>query len=145
MDEPPKVLEQQRRAGPLDPYQLLRFVIVGGVNVSIDLGVFLILIRLHPTGHAWWLGGLYSVLGWIAGSLVGWRLHSHFTFRARLHLLGFYAVTGTTLVLQYSLSAIATSIWGNSGALGGKLLAIAVAGSFNYLGYQWLASRSVSE
>jgi putative flippase GtrA len=125
-----------------DWWRLLRFALVGGLNTAIDVAVFLLLDWLHPTGHLWWLGGLYSALGWLCASLAGWQMHSRFTFRAKLNLFGFYAVTLGTFSLQYALAAVATLIWGNSGALGGKAAAIILTSGLSYLGYRYLASGS---
>lgn len=132
-----RVLRNDRR----ERRQMLRFGLVGGINSGIDLGVFWLLTQLRPVGHRGIEAGAESLIAWMVASLVGYALHSNYTFERQLSRVGFAVVTGMGLSIQVSLTSIATQWLGHSAAVPGKLTGIALASLVTYVGYRYLAQH----
>lgn len=120
---------------------MLRFGLVGGINSGIDLGVFWLLTQLRPVGHRGIEAGAESLIAWMVASLVGYALHSNYTFKRQLSRVGFAVVTGTGLSIQVSLTSMATQWLGPSMAVPGKLAGIGLASLVTYVGYRYLAHK----
>lgn len=122
----------------------VRFAAVGLVNTAVDFGTFIALWAVHPPHHDLWLAGGYSVLGWMAGSIAGYLLHSRVTFRTRLPVGGFYGVSVLGVSVQAGSTSLMARLAGDSGAVFGKLLGIFLGSSVTYAGYRWLARRAAT-
>ncbi len=122
----------------------VRFAAVGLVNTAVDFGTFIALWAVHPPHHDLWLAGGYSVLGWMAGSIAGYLLHSRVSFRTRLSVGGFYGVSVLGVSVQAGSTSLLARLAGDSGAVLGKLLGILIGSSLTYAGYRWLARRAAT-
>ncbi len=124
---PPQVVQ---RAG--------RFLAVGLLNTVVDMLAFLGLLALSPPGKDPLRAALYAVIAWGCASLCGYLLHSGFTFRRRLPLAGFYAVTLGAVGLQVLSTVVGT---GAGSPVLGKAVGMGLSGLLSYLGYHAMARR----
>jgi putative flippase GtrA len=119
-------------------HEIIRFGVVGGLNTLTDVAVFLSLAALRPPGHDAAVGAEEALAAWLAGTTVGRRLHAQVTFHRTLPVGGYYAVAAVSAAVQMGVAAGATAWMGNRGAVAGKIVGLALAGIFSYLGYRWL-------
>ncbi|MCL4496018.1 MAG: bifunctional glycosyltransferase family 2/GtrA family protein [Firmicutes bacterium] len=121
--------------------QVLRFGLTGFINTLVDVALFWGLIRMWPPHFSAWQAALESLTAWAGASLVGYILHSRYTFRRRLSHSGFYLVTGIGVAVQMTLTGWMTHMLGTEGGLIGKLAGIALASLITYAGYRFLAKH----
>lgn len=122
--------------------QMLRFGLVGLTNSLIDMAAYWALIRMWSPNRNGVQAGFESLLAWLFASIVGYALHSRFTFRQRLSASGFYLVTGLGVAIQVVITGTITQGLGAGDALWGKILGIGVASLVTYLGYRVVARKS---
>ncbi len=125
-------------------WQLLRFGMVGAVNTLVDLVAFWLLVLVWPPFHNGFEAAFESLGAWLLASLSGYVLHSRFSFGTRLPVLGFYVVTTTGISIQMVMSGMASHVFGNAGAMAGKIIGIAGASVITYGGYHYLARHTSS-
>lgn len=121
--------------------RLGRFALVGGLNTAVDVAVFLLLVVLRPPGNDGVLASAYAVVGWSMGSMIGYLLHTRFTFRRTMHALGFYAISLLGLAIQTACVGVTAQTFGTGGALAGKLIGVLLAAGVTYVGFRWVASK----
>lgn len=119
--------------------ELARFTAVGCANTGVDLVVFYMLAALVPPHFNPLLAGAESVAGWMAGTVVGRRLHSRVTFRRLLPAWGYYPVACLGMALQGTITALFTADFGQWGTMLGKPVGILMASGLTYLGYRGIA------
>ena len=122
--------------------QVARFGLVGIINSLADVAAYWALIRFWSPHNNGIQAGFESLLAWMFASLVGYALHSRYTFRRRLSASGFYVVTGIGVGIQVVTTGLVTQWLGSADALGGKLLGIALASMVTYFGYRFVARNS---
>lgn len=125
-----------------DRKQMSRFALIGILNTGIDILAFWLLMLIWPVYHDGLQAAFESLLAWTLASVFGFVMHSRFSFRKKLPLVGFYFITGLGVSVQMFLSGYATHAWGSSGAMLGKFMGICLASSFTYIGYNWLTTNS---
>ncbi len=128
------------RAGEVG--QVARFGLVGIVNSLTDVAAYWALIRLWSPNNNGIQAGAESLLAWFFASIVGYALHSRYTFRRRLSASGFYVVTSMGVAIQVVTTGLITQWMGSADALWGKLLGIALASMVTYFGYRLVARNS---
>lgn len=134
---------QSRRRNPgSEARQVGRFGLVGIINSVADLAAYWAMIRLWSPDHSGLQAGFESMLAWLFASLVGYTLHSRFTFRRKLSRSGFYVVTGLGVAIQVVTTGLVTQWTGGTGAMWGKFLGIGLASLVTYFGYRHLARHS---
>lgn len=121
--------------------QMLRFALVGLVNSIVDAGAYWALIRLWSPHRNGLQAGFESLVAWLFASVVGYALHSRFTFRRRLSASGFYIVTGLGVAIQVVTTGTVTQWLGADAAIWGKIFGIALASLVTYFGYRIVARR----
>ncbi|PSR20091.1 MAG: glycosyl transferase family 2 [Sulfobacillus acidophilus] len=122
--------------------QATRFGLVGIVNSLVDLASYWGLVQLWSPGHNGYQAGFESMMAWGVASLVGYALHSRYTFGRRLPRTGFYLVTGTGVAVQVVTTGLMTALGGPHLAVIGKLVGIFLASIVTYSGYRWIAHSS---
>lgn len=132
---------RNRRPGPKIG-EVARFGLVGITNSLVDLAAYWSLVRLWSPGHNGYQAGFESLLAWIVASLVGYTMHSRFTFHRRLPRAGFYLVTGFGVSIQVVTTGVVTSLGGPHLAVIGKTLGILLASLVTYSGYRLIARSS---
>ena len=135
-------LVTRRNALASEVLRVARFAVVGGLNTSIDLAVFFALVAIHPPGRDALLASVFTAIGWTSASLVGYFLHTRFTFRRMLHPVGFYVFSLAGLGIQTASVSVATHLAGTGGAISGKLAGVLLASGVTYGGFRWLSRRS---
>lgn len=121
--------------------QVLRFGMVGGANSLVDIAAFWGLTTAWPPGSQGVQAGFESLLAWVAASLVGYALHSRYTFKRHMARSGFYVVTGVGVAIQVLVTGAATQASDGVDSLVGKVLGMALASLFTYAGYRYLARQ----
>lgn len=121
--------------------EVIRFGMVGGANTLIDLLVYWVLITVWSPGHQGTQAALESLMAWSIASISAYFMHSRFTFRKRMPVMGFYSVTALGVSVQMLLSGYGTEISGHTGALWGKAVGVLLATIITYVGYHMLAHR----
>ncbi|MHB1630238.1 MAG: GtrA family protein, partial [Bacilli bacterium] len=124
--------------------RVIRFTLVGGLNTTVDLSIFVLLMTIAPPGRNGLQASAFAVVGWGVASLVGYFLHTRFTFRRRIHTVGFYMFSLLGVLIQAVCVGLATEFLGTVGALAGKLLGILLASGLTYMGFRWLVHRASS-
>lgn len=128
------------RASPsAEMWQVVRFGIVGLMNSLVDVAAYWGLVDIWSPHRNGFQAGFESLLAWIVASVVGYVLHSRFTFRKRLPTSGFYLVTGLGVAIQVVVTGLVTHSMGSQDTLVGKLLGIGLASMVSYMGYRYLA------
>lgn len=122
--------------------QVARFGLVGLVNTLVDIAAYWGLVHLWSPHRNGVQGGLEALIAWLIASLVGYALHSRFTFRRHLSRSGFYVVTGLGVTIQVITTGLVTQWFGASESIIGKLLGILMASMVTYAGYRYIARRS---
>ncbi len=122
--------------------QLLRFGLTGLINTLVDLAIYWGLIQLWPPYFNGLQSGFESLVAWVGASLVGYNLHSRYTFGKQLSRFGFYLVTGIGVAVQVSVTGWMTHMFGTEGGLVGKIAGIVLASVLTYSGYRVLAKHS---
>jgi len=150
---------QQMRAGRYllwqkEIWQVLRFVIVGGLNTAIDLLVFNAFLWIMPTSETRLLL-IYNSAAYIGGSINSFLLNRHWTFRYRERFSIREIVRFMTLVIpgilcnnvliwlaSSSLEDAHTFLWANLS----KLIATAGTVLISYLGMRlWAFIRPTGQ
>lgn len=131
-----------RKQSTMELGQVMRFALVGAANTITDLAAFWTLVHFWSPLHSGIDAAFESLLAWILASLVGYMLHSRYTFRQHLSRVGFYVVTGVGVSLQMLFAGGAAQWMGAGAAMYGKILGIVIASVFTYWGYRYLARRS---
>lgn len=122
--------------------QVARFGLVGLINSLADVAAYWTLIKIWSPDNRGVQAGFESLLAWLFASLVGYGLHSRYTFRRRLSASGFYVVTGMGVAIQVVTTGLVTQWLGSGDALWGKLLGIGLASLVTYFGYRFVARNS---
>lgn len=133
-----------RRNPSSEVLQVARFGIVGAINSLVDLAAYWGLVQLWSPHRNGFQAGLESLMAWIMASIVGYVLHSRFTFRKRLSHSGFYVVTGLGVAIQVVVTGVITHHLGTNDAVLGKGLGIGLASVVSYIGYRYLARSGQS-
>lgn len=121
--------------------RLVKFTMVGGLNTFVDISIFLSLMLAAPPGRNVFQASGYAVIAWVFASIVGYFLHTRFTFRRMIHTVGFYTFSALGVMIQVSCVGIATHFLGTIGAIVGKLVGVILASGLTYIGFRWLADR----
>lgn len=124
--------------------QMVRFGLVGGVNSLVDIGAYWGFTTVWPPGSQGVQAGFESLLAWVVASLVGYALHSRYTFKRHMSRSGFYVVTGVGVAIQVLVTGAVTQASGGVDSLVGKVLGMALASFFTYAGYRYLARHTVT-
>ena len=125
--------------------QMVRFGMVGILNSVVDLLTYWTLITLWNPHRNGYQAGFESLVAWIVASVVGYVLHSRYTFKKRLSHSGFYVVTGIGVAIQVLVAGFVTHWLGSSDALAGKFLGIMTASLVTYFGYRYVAKSTNNE
>lgn len=120
-------------------HELIKFSSVGAINTTVDVTVFWVLLHLWSPGHSGVVAAFESFIAWGVASLGGYFMHSRFTFRTRLPVVGFYGVTAIGVAIQMFLSGFGTVHFGHGGALVGKIVGVVIATGITFTGYRLLA------
>ena len=138
--------DNHREAGGFSrgPAQMLRFVLVGGLNTVVDLLVLNALLWLLPTSSASMLLA-YNVLAYNAGAINSFLLNKYWTFGqmrsttrrelARFALTTLCGIAWSTAILWLASSVlhpllVNPTLWANAS----KVLAIGGTALISYLG-----------
>ncbi|MDO8470627.1 MAG: GtrA family protein [bacterium] len=131
-------------------FQLAKFLLVGGLNTFVDLGVLNFLISL--TGFA--TGAGYSALkgvSFLCAVMNSYFWNRQWTFRAQkkeigtefaqfllVSVIGFLLNVGSAslivnvLAFRFAVSGITENLWANIGAMGAAFVSLA----WNFVGYK---------
>lgn len=121
--------------------RILRFILVGGLNTAVDLTTFLVLVALHPPGNDGLIASAYAAAGWGLASVVGYAMHTRWTFRRTMHPVGFYVFSLVGLGIQTGCVGLAARLFGTGGAIVGKIVGVSGAGLVTYVGYRMVAQK----
>ncbi len=125
------------------PFQLARYVTIGGFVFCVDVGSFALLLRLH-----WWLP-LVTTVAFSLGVSAHFALNKYVNFRAHDRPLHSQAVTYGIVVLICWISTLA--IVGIAVSLGapplvGKVIAVVLNVPLGFLGHRYLSfGRGIAE
>jgi putative flippase GtrA len=118
------------------PFQLARYLTIGGFVFCVDVGTFALLLRLH-----WWLP-LVTTAAFALGVLAHFSLNKYLNFRAHDRPLHSQAFTYGIVVLISWLSTLAiVSVAVSLGAppLAGKVIAVVLNVPLGFLGHRYLS------
>lgn len=152
-----------RRAGPLDfarslvrlvslaekhgrssGGQVARFGVVGVANTLVDLASFTVMISLLGTFATPEISGATAALSWLLASVLGYIMHTRFTFRRYMSPSGFYIFSILGLLVQVSSVALFSWLMGYSGAILGKAVGVGISAVLTFYGYRYVARRGLS-
>ena len=122
--------------------RVVRFAVVGSINTAVDILLFTVLVVLAPPRHDALIAAAYTLTAWVAAACVGYVLHGAYTFRVRLPIAAFYAVSVANVLIQIALTSATTALAGTRGALAGRAIGLLAGGTVAYLGYRALAVRA---
>ncbi len=119
--------------------EMIKFAMVGGLNTVVDIAAYWALVTFWPPAHSGIQAAGESLAAWSMVSVMAYFMHSRFTFRKKLPLIGFYLVTALGVLVQMVLSGMGTELSGNAGALWGKGAGVILSMGITYTGYHILA------
>ena len=131
-----------RKQSATEIRQLLRFTAVGLMNTVTNLTAFWLLSTLWASGYSGVVAGIEALAAWLIASIVGYTLHSRYTFQRLLSRRGFYLVTGLGVIIETLVTGTTAQIFGYPDDIVGKLVGMALASSITYGGYRLLAKKA---
>lgn len=133
-------------------FQGIKFLIVGGLNTAIDLGVLNVLIFLSGITA----GPMFSVFKGISFTVAvinSYLVNKHWTFKAQtqtnakevgeflvVSIIGFFLNVGTASIMVNVIGpqfGLTEQLWANVGALCGTLVTM----TWNFLGYKFVVFK----
>ncbi|HTX59255.1 MAG TPA: GtrA family protein [Verrucomicrobiae bacterium] len=117
------------------PYQLARYLTIGGLVFVVDIGAFTLFLRLH-----WWLPA-GTATAYALGVIAHFTLNKYVNFRAHDRSVHSQAVTYGAVVgfcLLTTLAIVSGAVALGLPPLAGKLLAVAANVPIGFLGHRHL-------